>query len=711
MPEENTSQNRKDFDLRDDFPPTDYQTWREAAEQLLKGAPFEKTLFTDSYEGILLKPIYSAEDTEMLVFPDSKPGLAPFVRGSRVSGFTHRSWHVVEKISASAPDEFNRRLKRDLRNGLTAAKLTLDRPARRGQDLPSEGRPEGLAIRSIDDFERALDGVDLSAFPIFIDARLSGVVFAAYLAAFCKKQSIGLQQVRGCIESDPLGELALSGTLLSPLTNYYADMRLLTTWAAQAAPLLQTIAVDSTLYHDAGASAVEELACALATGTEYIRAATDGKESLDIEDVAPRIRFSFALGTHFFMEIAKLRAARLLWNQIMTAFGGSETAGKMTLHAHTSWRSTTVYDPHVNMLRATTQAFAGVLGGCDSLCVEPFDSAFAQPDDFARRIARNVQIILRHEVHLDRVADPAGGAWYVETLTRQLAETAWKLFQKIEAQGGMYSALKNGFIQKTIAKTAARRFGNLATRKDKLIGVNAYPNPNETRPLTAAASHPGQPKTARNARQVQTALANLRQADRQNPVDFMNACVQAAEANATPAEILAATQTQMAQEVRVTPLSVRRDAAPFEQLRFAVESFLPAKPESRPEVFLANMGPVTQHKARADFSTEFFQIAGLRVHSPSGFTSATDAAGAALASGAGIIVICASDETYPEIVPALTSTIKAKQPETLVVVAGYPKENVAAFKKAGVDEFIHPRSNVYETLSGFLTKLGILDAA
>lgn len=409
-----------------------------------------------------------------------------------------------------------------------------------------------------------------------------------------------------------------------------------------------SVAVNAMIYHNSGGNAVQELAFALATGVEYLRQG----ESLgvDVETMAGKIKFSFAAGADFFMAIAKLRALRLLWAKVVAACGGSAEAQKARLFVSTSRWNRSKLDPYVNMLRDTTEALSAALAGADIINVNPFDSVVREPDEFSERIARNTQLILKEECHFDHVADPAGGSYYVEVLTAKLAEAAWTLFQEVEKAGGMIEALKAGIPQQQVKAAAKKKAGLVAQRRLSLIGVNVYANPTE-KPLEGKAPAPCRAGTGKVPSGIET-LARV------------------------------------------------RGAEPFENLRAAVG----ASPKN--QVFLVNMGPLRQFKARADFSTGFFQAGGFKVLENRGFKTPGEALEAAKASGAPVAIICSTDDTYPELVPALAPALKAAG--LTVILAGYPAEQIEAFRQAGVDEFIHIRANCYEVLSGIATQLGIL---
>jgi methylmalonyl-CoA mutase len=417
------------------------------------------------------------------------------------------------------------------------------------------------------------------------------------------------------------------------------------------------------------------------------------------------------------MEVAKLRAARLLWAKAVAAFGGSRLSQKMTIHVRTSAWNKTIFDPYVNMLRATVEGFAGSIGGADSIHIGPFDEPLGLPDAFSRRIARNSHLILQHESHLNKVIDPAGGSWYVETLTDAIARQAWALFQQVERMGGMGQALLAGFPQAQIAQTAAQRTGNIATRRDVFVGTNMFANltenPSEVHQIDYEDLHK---RRANHIVQHRTSLDNLSNTIvLQKLVEVLNAeldnaieaAIEAALAGATLGEIAKTLRTGDEIPTTIEPITPYRATETFESIRVASEIFR-ARTGSRPQVFLANMGPVSQHKARADFTVDFFQVGGFELVNNDGFSTVRLAARAAIETDAPVIVICSTDETYPTIVPRLTRTIKRAEPKRIVIVAGRPGEQRELYQKAGVDDFIHLGVNVYDKLFSLQHRLGII---
>jgi len=684
----------------DEFPAPSFDEWQQAAVDSLKGRPFDK-LITPTWEGIPLQPLYHREDTADIAAAGTIPGAPPYLRGSDAAGYLVRPWTIAQELPYGTPAAFNRALRFDLEHGQTAVNLLLDGPTRAGKDPDAAQAGEvgrgGLSLASVEDMAAALNGVDLAAVPLTIRAGTAALPLLALLVAHARRAGRPAADLHGCLEDDPLGVLAHEGAIPLSLGRAYDEMAQITLWAEHHAPRLQTVAVHTYPYHNAGANAVQELAFALATGVAYLRAMT--RRGVDVNVTARHMRFDFAVGGNFFMEIAKLRAARLLWSQAAAAFGGDDDAQKMRIHARTARRNKTTVDPYVNMLRVTTEALAAAVGGVESLHVAPYDEPARPPDEFSRRIARNAQVILQEEAHLTAVIDPAGGSYAVEVLTDRLARDAWALFQEIEGVGGMAEALKDGFAQTRIAAVTDRRAAHLATRRDVLVGANQFANPKEPAPLADdtdyAAIHR---ERAAQMTQLRTrdddpaaraaALERLAEMVAAPPETMVETAIVAAAAGATLGEITRALRLNDSARPTIVPVSLARAAEPFEALRRKADAYTTAH-GIRPRVFLANLGPPRQHKARADFAQGFFEVGGFEIITNNGFPDTETAAAAALASGVPAVVICSTDETYPELVPPLVKAIRKKARDVTVILAGRPAEQVEALKKAGVDEFIY----------------------
>ncbi|MDD2763701.1 MAG: methylmalonyl-CoA mutase family protein [Opitutaceae bacterium] len=492
----------------------------------------------------------------------------------------------------------------------------------------------------------------------------------------------------GAVAADPLGWLLGHGSLPMPLTDCLDDLAEGLQAAEKAGVSARVVGVGAQLWHECGATAVQELAFALATGAEYWRALLD--RGLMPGRIAPRTQLGFAVGVDFFLEIAKLRAARVLWAGMTGAFGAEAEARKAYLAVRTARWDKTLYDPHVNLLRVTTQALSAVVGGADAIDIRPFDEVTGAPTELGRRMSRNLHGILAEEFALENQIDPAGGSWYVEVLTGQLAQQAWALFQEIEKRGGMAAAVLAGYPQQLVAKAAEDRQAQIDTRRRPILGTTVQPNLRE------------EPKAAPTA----PAPAGAKRKSVPKPIKSFSALRAAARRTTLSTLRLAWTQQRAAGPV-ATALQPFRAAEGFENVRRAGDDFL-ARTGRRARVFLARMGPPKQHQARADFSAGFFAAGGFEIDGKKSFTTVAEAAEAAVASGAAVAVLCSTDETYPELAPAFARAVKAARPAPAVVLAGHPGEREAEFRAAGFDEFIHLRVNVRTTLARLQHLAGLL---
>lgn len=692
-----------------------YEQWRAVAEKSLKGASFDAKLLTKTYEGITLQPIYREADIANISLADDRPGVAPYVRGTKsVADQGTQSWHVCQEVVANTAEAFNQALLHDLARGQTMVNLVLDRATLCGMD-PDEATADevgdkGLSLFRREDVDTAFQGINLGETPLYVQAGALGLPVLSMIVAHMKAGGSNIAKLRGCIGADPVATLLTEGRLPYSLGTAFDVMAHTTRWAHANAPQLKTILISAEPYHDAGGNAVTELAYSLATGVEYIQQCLE--RGLAIDEIAPAIQFAYSIGSDVFMEIAKLRAAKMLWSSIVASYGGSPDSQKMTIHARTSAWTKTVLDPYVNLLRSTTEAFSAVLGGVDSLHVSAFDEAIRPANEFSRRIARNTQIILEQEAHLAKVVDPAGGSWYVEWLTDALAQKAWELFLQTEEQGGLLSSLEAGIPQQLVEQIAADKADNIARRKARVVGTNMYANvaeqfaQHEKLPAIHAerATAVGAHRVSKPSSSFEVELQQVAAAAGHS----VEAGVKAAIAGATIGDLAKALTSSAQAKTILKPLRLHRAAAAFEALRQQADAYL-EKTGSRPTVFLANMGPVSKHKARADFAAEFFAVGGFEVVRERQFAHAEEAVQVASSSGAAITVICSDDASYPELVPPIAQALKEANPEMVVLVAGLPDpEQMAKYREAGVDDCIHVRTNCYHMLRELQERTGVI---
>ena len=683
--------------------------WRATVDAELKGASFEKKLVTRTFEGIALQPLYTRADVADVPALETRPGTAPFLRGVRPLGYLSKSWEVAQEIAAAESAVFNSALCHDLMGGQNAVMLTPDIASRSGHD-PDEASPYqvgvgGVSIADGEDFATALRSVDLAAVPVHLEAGADALPLAALYFEYARTQGTVWTKLTGTLSADPLSEWIARGALPDALETLYGSLAGWTNWAEIHAPHVSTIGINAIHWGDAGATATQELAFALAAAAEYLRALD--KRGVTPTTAAARMNFRFAIGAQFFMEAAKFRAFRPLWARVVSAFGAApEIAGRASVHAATGRWDKTLLDPHVNMLRATTEALSAVLGGCDSLHISPFDEVTGATTEFSRRIARNVHTLLAEEFNFANTADPAGGSWYIEKLTDTLARNAWTLFQDIESRGGMAAALRVGYPQQLVAKAVAEKNGAAAKRRLGIVGTNLFPNLKE-KPLTPAVNDfaARQAKLAWHIR-TRRGIAPPVPAATNWPARFTSALAAAGQ-GATVGQLSRMVREEAVPEPSIERVVPRRASEQIEGLRAASAAFAETM-GFRPRVFLAKIGPTIQHKARADFAAGFFAVGGFEVLGKQGFDTAETAAAAAVASGARVVVLCSTDETYPALVPVFAGAVKVMKGDQVVVLAGLPADaaTVNAYREAGVDEFIHLRANVCELLAKFLKQIG-----
>jgi methylmalonyl-CoA mutase len=615
--------------LFDQFPPVTTKEWMDRINSDLKGGDFNKKLVWKTGEGFEVNPFYRLEDIRNIIFINTSPGRFPYIRGTKKNS---GSWLIRQDMEVSDYQESNRKALSLLKNGVDSPGFIITDPA-----SVTEGNFR-ILLRDI--------RTDSTEVNFLSNGKAKEII--EFIIGDGIEKGIAPSEIKGAVEADPIGRLMLNGTLCITVSDGF-DYLASVTRSAAAYPGIRTINLNASVFKNAGLDLVSELAFALSEGCEYLVQLTERGVAADI--AASSVRFSFGIGSDYFPEIAKLRAARLLWSVVTNAFeqAGRE-AVKMNIHCMTSRWNKTVYDPYVNMLRTQTEAMSAVIGGTDSLTVEPFDICFRKPDEFSERIARNQQLILKEEAYFDKVADPAGGSYYVEKLTRILAENAWKVFIELEEQGGFLESLKSGFVNRKISESSARRKNDVALRKTVLLGTNQYPDPGERIP------------------------------------------------ERTDEERLSGKKA-VTDDMLVTPVRLFRGAEEFEKIRMAVE-----KSPKRPSVFLLQVGNVLMRRARAQFSAGFFGCAGYRIIDNNGFNTVEEGIAAALDSGAEIVVICSSDEEYATVAPEIAGQLKGK---VILVVAGDPacKDEL---KSAGLEIFIHVRSNVPEVLAGFSSMAGIL---
>ena len=609
-----------DTDLAAGFAAATDEQWRVAVDKVLKGAPFDR-LVSRTADDIEIQPLYTAASGSSSADQAGFPGSAPFTRGADAAPRPQGLWDIRTTVADAVPADAARWALRELERGTTSLLVRLDEAFRNG----GVAGADGVAITSVDDLDAALDGVLLDLAPVYLQPGAAFVRGAELLTALWDRRGHDAAQVLGGVGADPVGHLATTGQSV-PLE----DLGAMGASLAASHPHVSVAAVDTSAVAEAGASPAQELAYLLSTGAAYLRALADA--GVPVDQAVRTIELTVTVDADVFGSIAKVRAARRLWAHLATSCGASPVAAAPRVHARTARHMMTRRDPWVNLLRVTAATFAAGVGGADSLVTLPLDAAVGVPDELGRRMARNTQVILQEESNIGRVVDPAGGSWYVESLTDQLAQSAWDEFVALEAAGGVVAALTDGTLGAQLAQVRSTRAGLVAKRKAAITGVSEFPDINEE-PIERAGT---------------------------------GAAVAAGDG--------------------ALPLPTVRWAEPFESLRDAADAT-----GTRPTVFLVNLGPVAVHTARATFAKNFFEAGGIATTTSErgGTTGFSDPAEAvADLDGAPLVCICSSDSLYEEHAAAFATALKAAGVER-VYLAGNPGDRREAESAAGVDEFIH----------------------
>lgn len=654
--------------LFDEFPPVSTEAWAAKIREDLGTADVDSVLEWDSLEGISLPAFRHRDAMEPLPhLPET--GDAPPLAGSDDPA---NAWRLRQDLVHPDPETARAHALTAVEAGCTDLGLAVD---------PFGTDARGLSLRSPADLKTVLREVPLGDVRLHLGRGPAGLVTCAALREALATDPFA-ESTDASVAYDPVAALA-TGTMTDRDAAFAGVEDLLD----QTPPTVRALCVDLRAYHDAGASAVQELAFGLAALSEILARLLDG-EPYSLPALLDRLHVELATSTSYFVEIAKLRALRLLVPQVVDAYAeetdtpASLAPSDLFIQAETSRRTETIYDPNVNMLRGTTEAMAAVLGGCDTLRVRPYDAALRPPDAFGARIARNVQLILKHEAHFDVVADPAAGSYYVETATHQLAERAWSTFQTIEERGGILAALADGTVQREIAAVREERQAEIDDRSRVMVGTNHYPDLDEMRLDDRFHCNNGsQPPT----RRVDGGLDALRDALRDG------------------AEGPALLHGFRTADAPFAPLPQTRLAQPLEDLRLRTERYAEQQGR-RPVVLLAPLGPPGPRSARATFARHFFGVAGFEVREPLSFDAPDDAVGEAATAAPDVLVVCSADTEYPDLVPALRDALDAEGLSPLLVVAGNP-ETIEGSLPA--DAFIHRETPLREALSAMQRQLGI----
>lgn len=610
----------KELNLLKDFPPVTTEAWMEKITTDLKGADFTKKLVWRTNEGFNVMPFYRQEDLKNLKITDSAPGKFPYVRGTK----NCNHWYVRQNIEVKDAKSANAKALDILNKGIDSLGFQIDK---------TELSPDYIAT--------LLNGISAEAVELNFDVCVNHATeLVTLLTEYFKSKKYTLTTLNGSVNLDPINRMMLKGKKFTK--EEVSSVLERTVKAAKELPGFRVIGVNAVSLNNSGAFATQELGYALAWGNQYLEMLTDA--GIDIDTAAKSIEFNFGIGGNYFMEIAKFRAAKWLWAEIVNAYKpASKESTKIYIHAETSLFNTTIYDAYVNLLRTETEAMSATLAGVDSLTVNRFDIDFKKTNEFSERIARNQQLLLREESHFDKITDPSGGSYYIENLTENIAKQAWADFLELENADGFFSAVVSSKVQNDMKATAEKRLKLVSQRRENILGTNQFPNFNETAKDKIDASAKGE-------------------------------CGCENEIEALP---------------RV------REAEEFEAMRLGIE-----KSGKRPKAFMLTIGNLSMRLARSQFSSNFFACSDYEIIDNLGFKTVEEGIDAALKANADVIVLCSSDDEYAEYAPAAYAYLKSKDTNKLFVVAGAPA-CMEDLKAKGIEYFIHVRSNVLDTLEAF----------
>jgi len=694
-----------------DFPKTSLADWAaRAAKELGKSAD---ALRWQTPEGIAVKPLYTAADLEAIE-TSTLPGFPPFTRGVRATMYAGRPWTLRQYAGFSTAEESNAFYRENLRQGQMGLSVAFDLATHRGYDsdhprVSGDVGMAGVAIDSVEDMKILFDGIPLEK--MSVSMTMNGAVLPV-LAAFIvagEEQGVPAEKLSGTIQNDILKEFMVRNTYIYPPEPSMRIVADIIDFTAKRMPRFNSISISGYHMQEAGATCVQELAFTLADGIEYVRAALS--RGLKVDDFAPRLSFFFCLGMNFFMEVAKLRAARLLWAKLMQQFSPQNPASlALRVHCQTSGVSLTEQDPYNNIVRTAIEAMAGVLGGTNSLHTNSFDEALALPTEFAARIARNTQLILAEEAGLTHVVDPLGGSYFVESLTHSVAAAAEQLIAEVEAMGGMVKAIEAGMPKSKIEEAAARRQARIDRGEDVIVGVNKYrvdePAPVEVRTIDNSAVRERQiarlksVRAARDAAKVEAALKALGEAARSGHGNLLERAVEAMRARATVGEVSKALEEAFTRHQATTRLvsgiygAEYADDADYAQVQSEIAAF--AKDEGRaPKLLVAKLGQDGHDRGAKVIATAFADL-GFAVEIAPLFQTPDEAAKQAVQRDVDVIGVSSLAAGHLALVPQLIAALEAQGGAHIRVALGgvIPPQDYKPLKEAGVGAIFGPGTNI-----------------
>ncbi len=690
--------------------------WQKLAAREVKDAD----LTWHTPEGIAVKPLYTAADA-----PDpGLPGFAPFTRGVKASMYAGRPWTIRQYAGFSTAEESNAFYRRNLAAGQKGLSVAFDLATHRGYDsdhprVAGDVGKAGVAIDTIDDMKILFDGIPLDTMSVSMTMNGAVLPCLAFYIVAAEEQGVGPEELSGTIQNDILKEFMVRNTYIYPPEPSMRIVSDIIAYTAEHMPRFNSISISGYHMHEAGATAVQELAFTLADGMAYVRAAIE--RGLDIDAFAGRLSFFFGIGMNFFMEIAKLRAARMLWSRIIADFGGSPRSQTLRTHCQTSGVSLTEQDPYNNVIRTTIEAMAATFGGTQSLHTNSLDEAVALPTDFSARIARNTQLILQEETGMTHVVDPLGGSYYVEALTSELAAKAWALIEEVEAAGGMIDAVNKGLPKEHIERAAAARQARVDRAEDVIVGVNKYRLAEET-PIDILSIDNAKVRADqirriehvranRDEAATQAALSALREGAK-GDANLLALCVAAARARATLGEMSAAMEVAFGRHaVSVTPVKGIYGPAHADDEGWAragegvlaVERRLGRKPR----MLVAKMGQ-DGHDRGANVVASAFADLGFDIVSGPLFQTPQETAQLAIGEGVDIVGASSLAAGHNTLIPELIAQLADAGRADIRVIAGgvIPPQDYALLRDAGVAAIFGPGTNLVHAAAEVLKLLG-----
>ena len=702
-----------------DFPQKTFADWAAlAAKEAGKGAD---ALTWHTAEGLLVKPLYTAADLEAIE-TSTLPGFPPFTRGVRATMYAGRPWTLRQYAGFSTAEESNAFFRENLRQGQHGLSVAFDLATHRGYDsdhprVVGDVGKAGVAIDSVEDMKILFDGIPLGT--MSVSMTMNGAVLPV-LAAFIvagEEQGVPIEKLSGTIQNDILKEFMVRNTYIYPPDPSMRIVADIIDFTAKRMPRFNSISISGYHMQEAGATCVQELAFTLADGLAYVRAALS--RGLSIDDFAPRLSFFFCIGMNFFMEVAKLRAARLLWAKLMQPFAPKNPASlALRMHCQTSGVSLTEQDPYNNIVRTAVEAMAGVLGGTNSLHTNSFDEALALPTEFAARVARNTQLILAEEAGLTHVVDPLGGSYFVESLTHSVAAAAEVLIAEVEAMGGMVKAIEAGLPKLKIEESAARRQARIDRGEDVIVGVNKYAAP-DTAPLVVRTidnsavrerqiARLNSIRATRDAGKVKAALDALVETARSGQGNLLERAVAAMRVRATVGEVSNALEAAFTRHSATTRLvsgiygAEYADDEAYARVQADIAAF--AKDEGRPpKMLVAKLGQDGHDRGIKVIATAFADL-GFAVEIGPLFQTPEEAAREAIAKDVDVIGVSSLAAGHTTLVPALVAALQMEGGAHIRIALGgvIPPQDYAALKEAGVGAIFGPGTNILAAASEIL---------